>query len=206
MRVLAISDSCNTNELLEVLEDTDIDIVFTLGNLQFFDLAPIEQLNVPKFGVRGLDDKENYFLELGIQDNHLKLNSFNFWNKGERWEEKYSVFGFEGANKDSILNKQFDQGSTVQYSEYEAKQYLEAVSQVFEENEISPDFFIAHSPARGTNEDTLHKGFNYFEEFIEKHKPKYFFHGCSFPGSITNNIHETQVFYVSGIKIVDLST
>jgi Icc-related predicted phosphoesterase len=205
VKVLAISDVCNTNELSEVVREGDIDVVFTLGDLDYSILTPLENIPVAKFGVYGNDDHKQYLQELNIHNNHLKFNHFDIWNSEENYYQKYSVFGFEGSRSEIEYDPE-DPNSPAKYTDFQVEVYLQAVSEVLDKTGAHIDFFISHSPIFGINDDgaTESEGFRYYENFITKHKPKFFLHGHSMPSETVEEFESTTVIYVSGIKVFEI--
>lgn len=187
MKILAIADRAPKENIKTILKKNPIELICILGDLNQFILRELEDItNIPKIGVYGNHDSGMYFEPLGIINLHLKTFEFGSLVFG----------GFEGCvrYKDSPYAKM--------YTQEEATELLKDFPRV--------DVMISHAPPYGINDEpeTLsHQGFKALREYIEQKKPKYFLHGHTYPGmkDIVRKFGETEIIYVYGDKIVDLS-
>lgn len=186
MRILAIADRPPRRKIKEILTETPVNLICLLGDLDFFDLKELQDINdIPKIGVYGNHCSGMYFDSLGIKNMHLQ--TFEFQN--------VLFGGFEG----SVRYK--ESPTAKMYTQEEAKEMLADFPRV--------DIFLSHAPPYGINDEpeTLsHQGFLAIREYIENKKPKYLLHGHTYPDSenSTSLYKETNIIYVFEDKIVDL--
>jgi len=187
MKILAIADRPPKEKIKNVLEkNKDVNLICTLGDLDYFSLIELKDINnIPKIGVYGNHDSGKYFDELGIINLHLK--TFEFMG--------YIFGGFEG----SVRYKQ--NPHAIMYTQEEAFELLKNFPRV--------DIMLAHCPPYGINdepEELAHQGFKSFREYIEIKKPKYFFHGHTYPTkeNLITKFCETQIIYIYEEKIIEI--
>ncbi len=186
MKILAIADRPPRTSIKSILENYPIELICTLGDLDYFSLKELKDINhIPKIGVYGNHDSGTYFEDLGIKNMHL--NTFEY---------KGLIFGgFEG----SVRYKENPYAKM--YTQEEAFELLKDFPYV--------DVFISHSPPFGINDEPnelAHQGFKALREYIEVKKPKYFLHGHTYPKEeeIITNFMNTKIIYVFADKIIDL--
>ena len=188
MKILAIADRPPKHSILDTISQNKIDLICTLGDLNLFDLLELEKINnIPKIGVYGNHCSGSYFETLGIQNMHL-----------QRFKIGNLIFGgFEGCNryKESAYNKM--------YTQDEASKLLENFPYV--------DVLICHSPPFGVNDepnDLTHQGFKALNKYIELRKPKYLFHGHTYPTAenIVTEYLGIKIIYVSSDMIVEIGS
>jgi Icc-related predicted phosphoesterase len=187
MKILAIADRPPSKRIKDILhEHSDISLICTLGDLDYFDLIELADIqHIPKIGVYGNHDSGTYFENLGIINLHLKTFQFG----------GYTFGGFQG----SVRYK--ENPYAIMYTQEEAFELLKDFPYV--------DVMIAHCPPYGINdepEELAHQGFKALREYIETKKPKYFFHGHTYPREekLITKFCETQIIYVYGEKIVEI--
>ncbi len=184
MVILAISDRAAKSSILSLIEKYEVDIICTLGDLDYFDLQELEQVTtIPKIGVYGNHCSGTYFELLGIHNLHLSTFSHGGILFG----------GFEG----SIRYKKSDYGKM--HTQEEAREMLKDFPTV--------DIFLAHSPPYGINDESnssSHQGFIALKEYIETKKPKYFLHGHTYPTkeNLVEKYNDTNIVYVYEDKII----
>jgi Icc-related predicted phosphoesterase len=186
MRLLAIADRPSTRSIRSLIEENSIDVVVTLGDLEYHDLALLEEINdIPKVGVYGNHCAGNYFESLGITNLHLHTMTI-----------KGIVFGgFEG----SVRYK--DDEYAKMYSQEEAGALLNGFPRV--------DVFLAHSPPFGINDEVssiAHQGFIALRKYVEEMKPAYLFHGHTYPAEeqLVTKYQNTEIRYVYQDKIIEI--
>jgi len=186
MKILAIADRNPGINISDTVKNESIDLIVTLGDLERHDLLGLlEVTTISKIGVYGNHDSGNYMDELGIVNMHRQTGLFQGTSFG----------GLQGCvrykdNPDAIMSTQ-----------EETWQLMEGFPYV--------DIFITHCPPRGVNdEDELaHQGFDALRHYVETFKPKFLFHGHTYPTE-ENMVHkfgETEIIYVHKYKIVELS-
>ncbi len=187
MKILAIADASPTQSLKSLVEKNKVELICTLGDLNFFDLRELSEITeIPKIGVYGNHDSGKYFESLGILNLHLKT-----------FEYKGFIFGgFEGC----VRYKSSPEA--IMCSQEEAEELLKNFPRV--------DVMITHCPPYGINdepEDLAHQGFLALRKYLETKKPKYLLHGHTFPkpGKMVEQFGETKIVFVWREKIVELT-
>lgn len=186
MKILAIADRAPKQNVAETVQQQQIDIIMTLGDLGYFELKDLNAVvNIPKVGVYGNHCSGSYFTELDIQNLHLKT-----------WKYKNTTFGgFQGC----VRYK--ENPEAIMYTQSEAKELI---------NQLPPvDVLIAHCPPYGINDDTAeisHTGFIALRNYIEQYQPKHFFHGHTYPTAekIVTNLGITTIHYVFGEAVIEI--
>ena len=186
MKILAISDRKPKQSIKELVNEHNVEIIITLGDLTYFDLIELKDINkIPKIGVYGNHDSGKYFEELGILNLHLNIFDYNGLKFG----------GFQG----SVRYK--ENPYAIMYTQEEALELLKDFPHV--------DVFCAHSPPYGINDDPndlAHTGLIALRKYIEEKRPSYFLHGHTYPqeNEITQKYLETTIIYVFGEKIIEI--
>lgn len=186
MKILAIADRAPREKIKSILEKNPVDLICTLGDLDYVSLTELEHINnIPKLGVYGNHDSGMYFEPLGITNMHLKTFEFDGLTFG----------GFEGCvrYKDSAYAKM--------YTQEEASLLLKDFPRV--------DVMLVHCPPYGVNdepEELSHQGYKALREYVELKKPKYLLHGHTYPttDNIVTKFADTEIIYVYEDKIIDL--
>jgi uncharacterized protein len=134
------------------IDPKQFDLVLTLGDISIetIDYILLMSKGVKVLGVLGNHDPKEI---PGLDDHNSKVVEF----KGVK-------FGFiKGAPKYKVGPNHFTE-----------KQIRKVIDKM-----PKSDVVLSHAPPHCTtlNEDNLHKGFEAFDEYIEKHKPKYWIHG-----------------------------
>jgi len=185
MRVLCFADKCpDPNLIRSSVEEVRPDLIITLGDLDGFALAPLKNFrDIPKIGVYGNHCSGNYFPELGILNMHLST-----------WEFGGLTFGgFQGS---------------VRYKPGDHPMFTQEEADVLMKNFPHVDIFLAHAPPFGINDepgDHVHEGFRALRTYINEQKPRYFFHGHTYPVNPETRCGDTEIVYITGIQSVDIS-
>jgi len=185
MKILAISDRPPKTSIRKLVEENAIDLICTLGDLEYFDLKELANIqNIPKLGVYGNHCSGAYFDDLGIKNMHLQT-----------FEYKGITFGgFEGSHRYK------DDKYAKMYTQDEATELLKDYPRV--------DVMLSHSPPLGINDDNdvAHIGFQALRDYLEQKKPKYFLHGHTYPkeGQAITRFADTEIIYVYSDKIVTI--
>lgn len=186
MKILVIADRPPKENIKKVISQNNVELICTLGDLSYLDIKELSDINnIPKIGVYGNHDSGRYFEELGIINVHLKTFEFNGFILG----------GFQG----SVRYK--DSPAALMYTQEEAFELLKDFLYV--------DVVLAHCPPYGINdepEELAHQGFKALRKYLEEKKPKYLFHGHTYPSSdkLITQFGETKIIYVYGDKIIDI--
>ncbi len=184
MRTLCFADKCPDPVIVrKSIEEFQPELIITLGDLDGFALAPFKNFpNIPKIGIYGNHCSGNYFPELGVGNMHLAT-----------WEYHGLKFGgFQGSLR-------YKSGDHPMFTQEEASALMEGFPYV--------DVFLAHSPPFGINDepgDRAHEGFHALHKYIEEIKPKYFFHGHTYPEEPVKKFMDTTIVYITGIQQVDI--
>lgn len=184
MKILALADRKITQDLVELVQKESIDMVLLLGDLKFNEIQDLSEVTIPVVGVLGNHCSFDYFPNLNGVNCHLKKIDI----------KDLSFFGYEGCP--------YYKGGEFESTQDECEDLIEEYGEY-------ADILIAHSPASGINSsDSPHEGFDGLLNYINKYKPRFFFHGHSYP-PIEQKISkygETIVVYVSGLEIIDLNS
>lgn len=185
LTLLAIADRPPRRSILETLAEHPVDLVVTLGDLDYFSLRELEQVTgIPKLGVYGNHCSGTYFADLGIENLHLTARAVAGVTFG----------GFQGCvrykqNPDAIMCTQ-----------EEASAALLAFPRV--------DVFLCHCPPRGVNdeEEVAHQGFDGLRDYVLRERPRHLLHGHTYPaaGTLVTRLGETGITYVTSDAIVTL--
>lgn len=185
MNVLAIADRRPKIDIQDVVQQNNVELIITLGDLTHEDLLQLEQITtIPKIGVYGNHDSGTYMPNLGIWDMHLKVWDYNGLRFG----------GFQGCvrykeNPDAIM-----------YTQEEATRLMASFPKV--------DVFLCHCPPRGINdeEEVAHQGFDALRDYIEREQPGVLLHGHTYPTAegVVKHHESTRIEYVFEYKIVTL--
>ncbi len=185
MKILAIADRPPKNSIKDQVADENIDLVVTLGDLEYTQIAELESItNIPKIGVYGNHCTPGYMEQLGIVDMHMKTIEVDGITFG----------GFEGSHR--YKKDQFAK----MYSQDEAIELMRDLPYV--------DVFIAHSPPAGINdeENPAHQGLLALRNYLDQKQPKYFIHGHTYPTqeNIVERYKNTNIIYVTADKTIEL--
>ena len=187
MRILAIADRPPRQSILKTLAETQVDLICTLGDLEFGDIAELTKVDaIPKIGVYGNHCSGMYFDSLGIKNMHLQT-----------FEHQGIVFGgFEGC---------------VRYKQNpDAKMYTQEQAQEMLRHFPRVNVMLTHNPPYGINDepdDLAHAGFIGLREYIEREKPCYLLHGHTYPteSTLVTHHHDTEIVYVYQDRIVEIT-
>lgn len=186
MKILAIADRQSRTNILELINNNNIDLFCSLGDLEYFSLQELQQVNhIPKIGIYGNHCSGQYFEPLGITNLHLRTFEYLGLTFG----------GFEG----SIRYKESNYAKM--YTQNEATQLLENFPYV--------DVLISHSPPYGINDEPdsqTHQGFVALRKYIEEKQPRYFLHGHTYPSEeeIVEEYLKTKIIYIYQDQILNL--
>lgn len=132
------------------------DLIITLGDLEGHYLNIFDGISKPKVGVYGNHDYRGYLEEHGFTNLHLKTFTFQGVTFG----------GFEGSLKYK---------ESKYHPMYTQEEAMDLVGQ------LPPvDVLISHSPPFGLHDwpdDLAHTGLKALTWYIDRHKPRYHFHG-----------------------------
>jgi len=182
MKISALADRKIDQDLKKLIKDESIELVLLLGDLKYIDICDLEEVKVPIIGILGNHCSFDYI---------SKLKGYNLHNKklsilGE------SFFGYQGCP--------YYKGGEFESSQEECLEKIENLTGCF-------SILISHSPAKGINStiESPHEGFEGLTLFLEKFKPKFFFHGHSYPDKPQKiSIYDkTIVYFVEGLEIIE---
>lgn len=139
----------------KVIPDGNPDLVILLGDIYFRDAEEIDKkYSCPKIGVYGNHDAKNEWSQTNIKLIHEQTFEFN----------GITFAGFGGCPRYNRKPNQFDEEQCA----------------AFMDNLDTVDVFIAHSnPVYDPSlvDWDAHRGFQAFNDYIERKQPKYFLHG-----------------------------
>ncbi len=186
MKILAISDRPPRRSILQILEESPVDLICTLGDLEFGDIAELRQIKtIPKIGVYGNHCSGKYFESLDIYNMHLKTFEYHGVLFG----------GIEGC---------------VRYKESPyAKMYTQEEVEIMMKSFPHVDVMLAHCPPYGVNDepdDPTHAGYVGLREYVERERPRYLLHGHTYPTETTmmTKLQDTEIVYVYQDRIVEI--
>lgn len=183
MKILALADRKINDDLVSLVKKQGVDLVLLLGDLKYNEIQDLAEVQVPVVEVLGNHCSFNYLPNLKAHNAHLVSVSL----KG------LTFFGYQGCP--------FYKGGQFESTQEECAKSLG-------EKSVPCDIFIAHSPAEGINSSSSpHEGFNAFISYLKLHRPKFFFHGHSYPprDQKVSLFEDTIVYHVEGVEIIDLN-
>lgn len=187
MKVLAIADRPAQRPIADIIAETPVDLIMTLGDLGFFELKGLQDItSIPKIGVYGNHCSGNYFESLGIHNMHLQT-----------WDYQGIKFGgFQGC----VRYK--NNPAAIMYTQAEAQELFGHFPYV--------DVLLTHCPPYGINDDPSeisHTGYQVVRQYLETNHPKHLFHGHTYPTAETmiTEFQGTQIHYVYQDKILELA-
>jgi predicted phosphodiesterase len=172
LKVYAITDVHSPDAFnMPELDPDQFDVVVTLGDIEEATLDYISYMSrwIPQYGVPGGHDRS---LPRGVCDLHGKVVTV----KGIR------IGGFGGAPK--YKDRPFH------YQEREVARQMKRMPPV--------DLLITHTPPLATSKDKdpLHKGFQAFDDYIQRCRPCYLLHG-HLERNYKAKIHQTTIYGIS---------
>ncbi len=190
MKCLLLADRPASEEKLELLLNQNPDVIFYLGDLEISDIKAINDYpKIPKFGVYG-NHESNTLGDLQIQNLHLQKTKI----------DDFTIIGFEGCLKYK------DHSHRNLYTQFQASELIA--------NLPPANIVIAHAPPYGTHDDIddpSHTGFQGWHDYIERHRPKYFFHGHTYPCDTSESntlketlVKDTRVIWSSGANLFEV--
>lgn len=186
MKLLVIADRPPIEDSKQVVEQNQVDLVVTLGDLDGASLASLKGItNIPKLGVYGNHCSGTYFESIGVTNMHMMT-----------WEYEGVTFGgFQGSlrYKSNPL--------AIMYTQEEAELLFTNFPYV--------DVLLTHSPPYGIHDepnDPVHCGLSGIRNYIDRHHPKYVLHGHVniSPDVLRTKYGDTEVVFVYRQQIVEL--
>jgi len=185
MRILVIADRAPDKRVQDILAESPIDLIVTLGDLELSQIRALEDVtDIPKVGVYGNHCSGMYMPGLGIENMHLATKEISGFVFG----------GFEGC---------------VKYKESSAKMYTQEEASALLANFPKVDIMIVHCPPFGVNDDQsdiAHTGFIGLRDYVEREGPKMLLHGHTYPTAqeMVTQLGETRIEYVFGHRIIEI--
>lgn len=190
MKIAIFSDLQGFNydswvELFEFGLPEEVKCIITLGDIEVFELSKLKERfssGITWLGVHGNHDNRGDLEHLDIKNMHMQVSNVKDVHFG----------GFEGSVRYKI-------GDFPMWTQLEAFAKLEQLD--------SCEVLLTHNSPKGIHDkdDIAHEGFTGLLSYIEKHKPRYCFHGHQHINKETL-IGETRVISVYGGWIFDLET
>lgn len=164
MRILLLADEevLSYWDFFKKEDFEEIDLIISCGDLKASYLSFIATMTgLPVLYVRGNHD-DSY--DRSGPEGCICIEDSVYTYKGVR------IMGLGGSNRYKPGRNQYTQKEM-------QRRYKKMKGRLFLSRGI--DILVTHAPAAGVNDDTdeCHKGFEVFNEIIEKYKPKYFVHG-----------------------------
>lgn len=176
MKILLISDKVIEHIYSNSIADRmkDIDFIISCGDLPAYYLEFIlTTLNKPLFYVRGNHDADRICTEKGIKSG-LPEGCTNLDQKIIEYNNVI-LMGLEGSMRYSSGN--------YQYTEFQMCWKINRLKPELYANRILKkryvDILITHAPPFNVHDgkDLCHRGFECFNKFIKRFRPKYLIHG-----------------------------
>ena len=188
MRVLALADRPFHADVAKLAANHDVEAILTLGDLEPSWLESLDKCSQPKLGVYGNHDHEPYMTWFGIDDVHLNRIDL---------DSGVSFAGFEGC----VTYKRHGR-SGPSYTQGQARRLIRKLP--------AADVLLCHCPPRGVNddpEDPAHIGYEALRRWVLEKRPRWLLHGHTHPrpGSLLKRIGDTEVVYVNGAKVIELT-
>ena len=183
MHLLIIADKNPQLNIPEIIRTEAVDLVVTLGDLNYFALQGLEQVSIPKIGVYGNHCHRGYFKDLGIKDLHRQTYE----------QDGLTFLGLEGC----VRYK--PNPEAVMYTEEEMQAQMRGLPKV--------DIVISHCPPYGIHDDpsdATHVGFRVFHHYLDWAGPRYWLHGHTYPAVEETLVQNTKVVYTHGYKLLTL--
>jgi uncharacterized protein len=190
MKILVLADRPPRHSLpgsiAQVCRDNAIELICTLGDLEYADIQELADITLPKIGVYGNHCSGTYMPELGIHNMHLRSGQLSGLTFG----------GFEGSVRYKV-------GTAPMYTQEEAAQLMQNFPRV--------DVFLSHCPPYGINDEpdeVAHQGFHALRSYLDQQQPRLWLHGHTYPkeGEVVTQHGPTRIEYVFGHKILSFPT
>lgn len=188
MKILALADRpphlSLQGSLHDVCQREAIELICTLGDLEYSDIAELATITLPKIGVYGNHCSGTYMEPLGIVNMHRHAGILGGLTFG----------GFEGSVR-------YKEGVAPMYTQQEADRLMAGFPRV--------DVFLSHCPPYGINDtpgEVAHQGFHALRRYIDTQQPNVWLHGHTYPTkeSLITQHGSTRIEYVFGYKIIIL--
>jgi Icc-related predicted phosphoesterase len=185
MRIIALADEPPHRPIPELVAAVRPRMIVLLGDLERAWTAGLEEIELPKLGVRGNHDARDALSAVGAEDLHLRRVEVD----GLRFA------GFGGSPRYS------HEAGRNEWSETEAAEWLARLA--------AADVLLAHSPPQGVNDepdDPAHRGSTALRMWIERHRPAWLLHGHTLPkpDRRVSRLAGTRVVHVRGAATLDL--
>lgn len=187
LRLLAIADRAPSRRVRDIISETPVDAIVTLGDLELSQIRDLELItDIPKLGVYGNHCSGSYMDTVGLVNMHLNTITIKGVTFG----------GFEGS---------------VRYKESAyAKMYSQEKASALLKNFPRVDVMLTHCPPYGINDDVSdlsHTGFVGLRAYLDEYQPAYLLHGHTYPteANIIRQYEGTKIEYVFGERIIEIS-
>lgn len=184
MRVLALADAPPPRPIVELVELVQPELVVVLGDLEPAWIDGLQDVDVPRIGVRGNHDDERTLSAAGVEDVHLRRVLAG----------GLSFAGFGGSPR-------YSRDGPNEWSEAQAAALVELLPPA--------DVLLTHSPPAGINDepdDPVHRGSPALRAWVERHRPAWLLHGHTTPrpGRRSDRLAGTRIVHVRGATTVEL--
>jgi uncharacterized protein len=208
MKILVISDVVldfiYSNSLADRM--SDIDFVISCGDLPNYYLEFIvSSLNKPLFYVMGNHNSSRVYTENGLKEDDMPQGCINLDQKVIVYKGVI-LMGLEGSMS---YNK-----GIYQYTDYQMYCKISRLkprlilNKLFKKKFV--DILVTHAPPYKIHdrEDLCHKGFECFNKFIKKFKPKYLIHGhihlYGNDNEWSTTVEDTKIINAYGYRIIEI--
>jgi Icc-related predicted phosphoesterase len=185
VRILALADKRPPVDPATMALQAKVDAIVCLGDLDRAWIESITSVGVPRLGVHGNHDPDHVLREVEVEDMHLRRTALG----------GLTFAGFEGCVR-------YSRSGNHQYTQKEATKLARKLP--------AADVLLCHCPPRGINddpEDPAHIGFEGLRDWVDRYQPRHVLHGHThpMPGRIMTRLGDTQIHYVAGARILQLT-
>ena len=187
MRVLALADKRPPLDPAVMAVQAKVDAVLCLGDLDRAWIESLRDVELPKLGVHGNHDPDHVLREIEVEDMHMRRTALG----------GMTFAGFEGCVRYASHDEHHHQFTQKQATKLARKLPGAGV-------------LLCHCPPFGVNDDPddpAHIGYEGLRDWVDEHRPRHLLHGHThpMPGRVMTRVGDTQVHYVSGARVIQLT-
>jgi Icc-related predicted phosphoesterase len=185
VRVLAIADARPHRPVAEVVAACEPELVVLLGDLEPAWIEDLAAIDLPKLGVHGNHDAVDALSAVGAEDIHLR-------------QVEHGGLTFAGL----AGSRRYSREGHYEWTDEEAEELIARLP--------GADVLLTHTPPAGVNDepdDVVHRGWAALVPWLERERPAWLLHGHTHPrpDQIVHRVGDTQVAYVRGAAILELT-
>jgi Icc-related predicted phosphoesterase len=186
VRVLALADAPPHRPITDLVAATQPDLVVLIGDLEPAWTDGLEAVDVPKLGVHGNHDAPGALAAVGAEDVHLRRVTAG----------GLTFTGLAGSPRYSR------RPSPYEWTEEQAAALVARLP--------AADVLLTHTPPLGVDDepdDPVHRGFPALRPWVERHAPRWLFHGHTqpHPARRVARLGTTRIVHVRGAAVLELT-